>query len=143
MVHTQGAHSPYHHPRAWNHHQGELDPRHSAYLNLVEFVDAQFGRFLDRLDDDALLVVTSDHGEALGEDGQWGHQINGMDLLYEVPLIINGASSPLKQMEKISHIDVHEWLRDNIAPTGSAPERSERIKRRLEALGYVDGSHTV
>jgi arylsulfatase A-like enzyme len=112
-------------------------------LNLVEFVDAQLGRFLDRLEDDALLVVTSDHGEALGEDGQWGHQIDGMDLLYEVPLIVHGASSPLKQSESISHIDIHDWLRDTIAPTGSTRKRSERLNRRLEALGYIDGAHTV
>lgn len=143
MVHTQGAHSPYHSPRAWNSHRDDAESRRSDYFNLVEFVDAQLGRFLDRLGDDALVVVTGDHGEALGESGEWGHKRDGMDLLYDVPLVISGASPPFSQSEPVSHLDVHEWLRDTVAPAGGDREQSEKLQERLEALGYVDGGHSA
>lgn len=143
MVHTQGAHSPYHSPKAWNSHRDDVEPRRSDYFNLVEFVDAQLGRFLDCLGDDALVVVTGDHGEALGDSGEWGHKRDGMDLLYDVPLVVSGASPPFSQSGPVSHLDVHKWLRDTVAPAHGDRQRSEKLQERLQALGYVDGGHSA
>jgi len=143
MVHTQGAHSPYYSPSAWNFHRDETEPRRSDYLNLVEFVDAQLGRFLNRLGEDPILIVTSDHGEALGESGEWGHKQRSMDLLYDVPLVVAGESPPFSNSETISHLDVHKWLRDDIAPVHEGQVRSEKLQDRLKALGYVGGKHSA
>ena len=143
MVHTQGAHSPYHHPPSWDHHRGASDPRRAAYLNLVEFVDAQLERFLDGIDGEAIVIVTSDHGEALGEDGNWGHKIENMDLLLDVPLVIDGASPPFSGSEPVTHLDVHRWLRDDVAPSKRRQGRSDELEERLKTLGYVDGAHSV
>lgn len=143
MVHTQGAHSPYHSPPAWNRHRDETAPRRADYLNLVEFVDTQLGRFLDRLPEDAVIVVTSDHGEALGESDECGHQREEMDLLYEVPLIAAGASPPFSESEQVTHLDINEWLRQDIAPTQENQRRPAKLQKRLEALGYADGTHSA
>jgi arylsulfatase A-like enzyme len=143
MVHTQGVHSPYYSPCAWNVHRDEESSRRAAYLNLVEFVDAQLGRFLDRLPKDAVVIVTSDHGEALGEAGEWGHGGDDTDVLYDVPLIIAGASPPFAQHETVTHIEVHEWLRGVVAKTREERARSAELQERLEALGYADGTHSV
>jgi arylsulfatase A-like enzyme len=48
----------------------------AQYDGEVSYADAQLGRLLDWLDesghaDDTLVVVVGDHGESLGEDGQW------------------------------------------------------------------------
>jgi uncharacterized sulfatase len=141
MVHTQGAHSPYNSPRTWNNHRDDSKPRRADYFNLVEFVDAQFGRFVNRLPDEAIIIVTSDHGEAFGESGLWGHKHEKLDILYDVPLIIQGASPAFSN--PVSHIDVHDWLREDVAPKQSGKERSDELEERLEALGYVDGAHSV
>lgn len=88
-VHLYDPHAPYEAP------QGRTDPPREAYLDEVAFADAQVGRLLDALKqqgDDVLIVVTSDHGEGLGEHGEQTHGL----LLYEstmhVPLIV--ARSP-------------------------------------------------
>ncbi len=65
------------------------DPQ-AAYADLVSAAGAAVGA-LARADPSATLVVTSDHGELLGEGGRWGH---GQDLapeLLRVPLAIRSA----------------------------------------------------
>lgn len=141
MVHTQGVHSPYHPPAGWNRHSTGLDDRKAAYLNLVEFVVAQLGRFLQRLEDDALIIVTSDHGEALGESNTWGHRAPELSLLYDVPLVINRSPSTLSN--PVTHLEVHQWLREEIAPRSEDTHPSPELQDRLEALGYTDGQHSV
>jgi arylsulfatase A-like enzyme len=77
--------------------RGALDEEDRAHLvdlydGCLHEVDAGVGRLLDALErkgwlDDAWLVVTSDHGEAFGEHGTYGHR-----QLYEeelhVPLLV-------------------------------------------------------
>src|SRR5439155_27136299 len=64
-----------------------------AYDECVAGVDAELGRLVCRLRDlgclqDTLLIITSDHGEHLGEHGLMGH-VNDlyMELLH-VPLLM-------------------------------------------------------
>jgi arylsulfatase A-like enzyme len=59
----------------------------------VLYVDHQIGRVVEALDragrrDDTLVVVTSDHGETLGERGQMGHGGLLYESVLEIPLII-------------------------------------------------------
>ncbi len=143
MVHTQGAHSPYHSPSTWNRYQDETDSRRADYLNLIDFVAAHLGRFLDRLPKDTVVIVTGDHGEALGESGEWGHRNSNLELLYKVPLIIAGASSPFSESDPVTHVEVHEWLRDEIAPLHQRRGPSKELQKRLKTLGYVDGAHSA
>ena len=64
----------------------------AVYLGLVSEVDAQIGRLLDSLKasgqfHDTLIVVTSDHGEMLGDHGMWGKEC-AFEPAFHVPLII-------------------------------------------------------
>lgn len=64
----------------------------AVYLGLVSEADAQLGRLLDHLaatgmDKDTLVVVTSDHGEMLGDQRLWGKG-SPNDGAWHVPLII-------------------------------------------------------
>lgn len=59
----------------------------------VRYVDAEVGRLLDALRslglyDDALIIVTSDHGEEFFEHGNFGHGQSLYDELLGVPLIV-------------------------------------------------------
>jgi iduronate 2-sulfatase len=73
--------------------------RHGYYA-AVSYVDAQIGRILDALDKYDLsrrtvVVVWSDHGFHLGENGQWGKKSN-TELDLRVPLIVSfpGRATP-------------------------------------------------
>ena len=64
----------------------------AVYLGLVTEVDAAVGRLIESLkasgqDDDTLIVVTSDHGEMLGDHWLWGKECP-YDPAFHVPLII-------------------------------------------------------
>lgn len=63
------------------------------YAASVRYQDRQLGRFLDelagRLDlSRTVLVVTSDHGENLGDGGRWDHVFAVNDSLIHVPLLV-------------------------------------------------------
>lgn len=60
------------------------------YAEEVRHVDEVLGPFLDELPASAVVVLTSDHGEALGEHGAWGHGLNLFQEALHVPLAIRG-----------------------------------------------------
>ena len=64
-----------------------------AYRAAVLYADHQLGRLLYALEasralDDTVVVVLSDHGEMLGEDGGLGHDEGYTDAVYHVPLVV-------------------------------------------------------
>jgi hypothetical protein len=60
------------------------------YAEEVAHVDQVLAPFLAVLPSDAIVVLTSDHGEGLGEHGAWGHGLNLFQEALEVPLLIRG-----------------------------------------------------
>jgi arylsulfatase A-like enzyme len=65
----------------------------AQYEAEITWLDSQLGLFFERLKqmemyDDSLLIVTSDHGELLGEHDLYGHTTPMYDLVLRVPLII-------------------------------------------------------
>ena len=75
--------------------EGALDRMRREYAASVRQVDTWIAQLLDRLDragvlDRTLLVVTSDHGENLGESGRLGHAFWLDDRLVRVPLVTMG-----------------------------------------------------
>ena len=79
----------------------------ALYDGEIAYADLQTGRLLDYLEqtrqlDDTLIIVTSDHGEALGDHGWLGHIFQLYDSILHVPLLVRypkvfpaGGSSPL------------------------------------------------
>ena len=69
------------------------------YERSIRYMDDWIGEFMGLLDDvgildDTLVVVTSDHGENLGEGGRLGHAFSLDDRLVKVPLVVSGADAP-------------------------------------------------
>lgn len=65
-----------------------------SYRAVVEDIDTRLGLVLDALEpirDDALIIVTSDHGEMLGEHGHFGHRDWLYEPLTQVPFMAVGA----------------------------------------------------
>ena len=88
------------------------------YDNEVAFADAALNRFLTRLRqagalDDTLIVVTADHGEALGEHGEMTHSLFAYDTTLRVPLIVAGPGIPIAVRDApVSHIDLLPTILD-------------------------------
>jgi len=60
----------------------------------VDYTDDLVGRITDALaandlDDDTVVVLLSDHGQALGEDGVFGHQFTVADPVIETVLMVD------------------------------------------------------
>ena len=64
-----------------------------SYLAEIAFFDEQFGKLMDAvrelgLDDETLVILTSDHGEGRGEHGEHTHSVFIYDSTLHVPLIM-------------------------------------------------------
>lgn len=86
-VHLYDPHTPYRPP------EPELSTHESAYDGEVAYADRVVGRLVDRWEERrgkerTLVVVTSDHGEGLGEHGEPNHGILLHDATLRVPLVI-------------------------------------------------------
>ena len=69
------------------------------YAGEIYFADTELGRLLRVLNrkfsaDRTLLVVTSDHGESLGEHDELTHTLTVYDATQKVPLLIKGPAVP-------------------------------------------------
>jgi arylsulfatase A-like enzyme/Flp pilus assembly protein TadD len=69
------------------------------YAGEIAFADAELGRLLGAVEQrfpegGTLLVVTSDHGESLGEHGELSHSLTIYDATQRVPLVMAGPGLP-------------------------------------------------
>ncbi len=74
----------------------ERETVRDLYAASVRHADEQAGRIVSAADEDTLVIVTADHGEALFEHGVVGHPPRLYDELLHVPLLIRppkGAGS--------------------------------------------------
>jgi arylsulfatase A-like enzyme len=72
---------------------GEYPGFYAPYASRLRRVDACFGRFVTYLKargryENSIIVLTSDHGDSLGEDGHWGHGTWLYPEDIRVPLIV-------------------------------------------------------
>jgi len=71
----------------------DLEIMHALYDGALNYLDHQIGalvKFVESLGllDDTVIVVTSDHGDSLGEHNHLGHRMTLYEQLVRVPLII-------------------------------------------------------
>ncbi len=84
----------------------EEDMVRELYAAEVRYQDRSLGRILETIErhqalDDVALVITSDHGENLGDGGRWGHALELNEALIRVPLLIR-APDRMEAGERIA-----------------------------------------
>ena len=84
------------------------------YAASIKLMDDWMARILERLEqagvlDETIVVVTSDHGENLGDNSLLGHGFSLDDRLIRVPFVVTGPALPLPQ-PVASLIDVPAWV---------------------------------
>jgi Sulfatase len=67
---------------------------HAPYASRIRRFDHCFGAFVGDLKarglyDESVIVLTSDHGDSLGEEGRWGHAYTIYPEVVQVPLIVH------------------------------------------------------
>jgi arylsulfatase A-like enzyme/Tfp pilus assembly protein PilF len=112
FVHLYDPHAPYAPPAPFRERFAS-DP----YRGEVAYVDEALGNFLEELSnrgrlENTLLVVTSDHGEGLGEHGERTHGMFAYETTLRVPLIFSweGVLPPRRVASRVRLLDVAPTL---------------------------------
>jgi arylsulfatase A-like enzyme/Flp pilus assembly protein TadD len=92
-IHLYDPHEPYTPPEPYRSRYAS-----DLYAGEIAYADQALGTFLDRLRaagalDRTLVVVTSDHGESLGEHGERTHGLFAYDSTLRVPLVLWSAGT--------------------------------------------------
>jgi len=93
-------------PHAWTREDPHGEPavddspaaRRARYTGHVEVAGRALRALWTDVPADALVVLLSDHGELLGEDGAWGHGRSLSPLLLETPIAIRGPRVPAEPL---------------------------------------------
>ena len=104
-VHLYDPHAPYDPPPPFRDQY-----RGAPYLGEIAYVDEQLSRFLPPIlaaHPNTLIVITGDHGEALGEHGEQTHGLFAYESTLKVPLIIIDPDRPPRsESSSARHIDL-------------------------------------
>jgi arylsulfatase A-like enzyme len=124
-------------PRA-DYDERTLDVHQRLYDGAIRYLDGQIRRVVEGLRErgewaDTLLIVTSDHGECVGEKGLLGHGV-----LYEpgvhVPLVVRTpewmASPTADAGERVSTVGLYRTVA--AAATGESPDHARGVDVRRE-----------
>jgi arylsulfatase A-like enzyme/Flp pilus assembly protein TadD len=106
-VHLYDPHAPYRPPPPFAERY-----RANEYLGEVASTDAALAPLLDPFTsgaaNPALVIMTADHGEALGDHGEETHGLFAYEATLHVPLVVwfRGRVSPGSSAELVRHIDI-------------------------------------
>jgi choline-sulfatase len=98
-----------------------------AYYGMLSYVDAKIGKLLNALKDTGLaentiVIITSDHGDMLGERGMW-MKMSFFENSARVPLIVNapGLYGARRVSQNVSLVDLFPTILQ-IANGGTMPD---------------------
>jgi len=121
----------------------------SLYDGEIRFVDNAIGELIDRLRilgiyERTAIIVTSDHGEAFGEHGDFGHGHTIYQDQLHVPLIIKypSSSSAMVVYEPVSTLDILPTLLDLIMRPAAAVGVGVILTRMMEEKEPVSGDES-
>lgn len=127
-------------PESLTQHQREVV--RGLYGAAVRHADERVGRLVDHVDEDALVVVTADHGEALFEHGQVGHEPCLYDEVVHVPLLVRPPAGRRRERRtvdaQVRHVDVAPTLLDYAGVDPPATVRGESLRPAIEGRRVTD-----
>lgn len=131
----------------------EADILTTLYDAETRFADEQVGRLLDGLRqrdlyEDTIVVITSDHGEALGEHGAFGHYNAPYEELFRVPLVIRvpGIDS-YSISEQVGLVEIAptilDYLDEPTTTTNDTPFSGTSLRQLIEGDGEWPGRRHI
>ncbi|RPJ55653.1 MAG: hypothetical protein EHM23_25540 [Acidobacteria bacterium] len=108
--------------------------RSNPYAGELAYTDAQIGRVLEwlrakKIEDQTLIMVIGDHGESLGEHGEYTHGVFLYDSTVRVPLIIAGPGIPKghKVDQQVRSIDLVPTVLDFLSISDHSRSQGESL----------------
>ncbi|MFW9606197.1 MAG: sulfatase-like hydrolase/transferase [Pseudomonas sp.] len=146
VINLRSAHLPYAEnysqypqPLPWNDQLPDRKERQiNAYDNSLRYLDDVLSEIInafERLDGERYLIITGDHGQLLGEQESWGHNVLKPEVI-EVPVLIVARNAPESALEEIrtkrwvSHYEIATWI-------------AARLGTRVENPNWHEGRHFV
>lgn len=126
-VHLWDPHAPYSPPSPFKE-QFRNDP----YSGEIAYVDKQLGRLFDFLEkkqlmETTLIIITGDHGESLGEHGEYEHGYFAYNSTIHIPLIVYYHEIPVQKINtNVSHSDIFPFICDYLGK-----EKPDYLKKDL------------
>jgi arylsulfatase A-like enzyme len=104
----------------------DRDALSRLYDDEILCLDHEIGRLLDGLDTrsllrDAVVILSADHGERLGEDGAWDHCYSLHDYELRVPLAVRTPSAEFDRHPAASTLDIYPTILEATGVTTSTP----------------------
>lgn len=123
----------------WVHLYDAHAPYRPSYLGEIEAIDAALAsRIAPLLGSNTLVVVTADHGEALGDHGELTHGLFAYESTLKVPLIVAGPGIAHRiETGLVRHIDIAPTILGRSGPGMLGASLLEPIGKRdsyFEAL---------
>jgi len=133
-VHLYDPHAPYEPPEPFL-----TEYRGKEYLGEIAYVDSQLAARLGPIlqaDPDALVIITGDHGEALGDHGELTHGLFAYESTLKIPLIVAGAGLAHRvENGYVRHVDIVPTI---LAATGAHQPANLRGAPLTAAIGSRD-----
>lgn len=128
----------------------DLTLARDAYDDLIAHLDAEIGRLFDELEsrgilDNTIIILTSDHGEGLGEHGLIGHGRSLYDTETRVPLLVflpEGAHAGETVDRAVSLRDIPATIADLLRLSAESPFPGASLARFWDAGSSGDESET-
>ncbi|MFW5967224.1 MAG: sulfatase-like hydrolase/transferase [Persicimonas sp.] len=123
----------------------ERQRRINNYDSEIAFTDDYVGRIIDKLEseelyEDTILVITSDHGEAFDEHGEYFHGQNLYNEVIKVPLIIRVPGWHSRSLEgPVSLIDVPPTLLELVDVSIPSEFEGESLVEAMMGQSEVPG----
>ncbi|HEY8518228.1 MAG TPA: sulfatase [Candidatus Binatia bacterium] len=162
FLHTYQVHSPYAPPEGYDVFEADGDGADElggpfppdivrtrlAYAGDVLYTDAQVARLLAELDalgrrDDTVVIVTADHGEALGENGLLGHNWFATEPVLRIPLLIRAPGrvpAGARVSSLVSLVDLAPTVLDLAGVSqleDPMPEEQRKMQSQMQGTNLV------
>jgi len=114
------------------------------YSGEVAYLDAQVGEFLKGLEmlglgNKTLVVIVSDHGEGLGDHGEYTHGLFLYDAVVRVPLLMAGPGIPTGKVisNQVRSIDIMPTIMDYLGISAGSQAQGGSLLPLLLGRGPV------
>jgi hypothetical protein len=116
-IHLYEPHFPYSAPSGPDFGDRDID----RYDTEIAYADAQLARLFARLDPNAIVAVTADHGDEFGEHGIRFHARSLYNQVVRIPLLVRAPGGKRRVVDTpVSLVDVMPTLLDLAGVTGPA-----------------------
>ncbi len=145
-LHLFDPHDPYEPPEPY---RSEYEVR--PYDGEVAYTDSLIGDFRVELEqrglfDEAVVVLTADHGEGLGDHGESYHGFFVYDSTVHVPLIVRlpgGVEGGRVVTDAVSHVDIAPSLGELLDLPGTGAEQGRSLLPSMQGLAEPDPGRGV